>query len=280
MNTKKTIRTRRQKRIQNLLESEESKRDAELYQRISASGAHEWAQNKRELDPEKIWKQRQKLIWEQYSKEGSQEYFKSISYFSWFRLHCLISLLLLGLMWLMFQIKEPWAIQGQEWVRTAMTESIDFKKMEAWYAETFDGSPSFIPIWNGRDKEIQQASTTKLQKLFLPVDGHIVSSFSQEQKGVYLISDSNEVKALDTGRVIYSDRSEQLGWTVIIQHANQLKSIYANLAESPLQEDDWVEGGSVIGTALVDEQYQTPLLFFSVMKEEAYIDPAEVVTFD
>lgn len=70
-----------------------------------------------------------------------------------------------------------------------------------------------------------------------------------------------------------------LGTTVIIDHGNGLKSIYANLAKTPVvKKDDKVAMGAVIGavgdTAL-GETCEVSHLHFAMTKDDAPVDPCK-----
>lgn len=86
-----------------------------------------------------------------------------------------------------------------------------------------------------------------------------------------------KVVAAADGTVTDIMNDDLLGTTVVIDHGNGLKSIYANLAKTPVvKKDDKVAMGAVIGavgdTAL-GETCEVSHLHFAMTKEDAPADP-------
>ncbi|MNN94386.1 hypothetical protein D3C81_2129970 [compost metagenome] len=52
------------------------------------------------------------------------------------------------------------------------------------------------------------------------------------------------------------------------------------MSGTKLAADDWVQSGDAVGWLEETENASVPLLFFAIMKDKTYIDPAEVVSFD
>jgi murein DD-endopeptidase MepM/ murein hydrolase activator NlpD len=88
-----------------------------------------------------------------------------------------------------------------------------------------------------------------------------------------------KVVAAADGTVTDIINDDLLGTTVIIDHGNGLKSIYANLAKTPVvKKDDKVAMGAVIGavgdTAL-GETCEVSHLHFAMIKDDAPVDPCK-----
>ncbi len=86
-----------------------------------------------------------------------------------------------------------------------------------------------------------------------------------------------QVKAVADGTVekVYTDDS--MGTTVVIAHSGGLRSVYANLAESPtVAEGDAVAGGSVIGSVgstALSETGEVHHLHFAMSLNGSSVDP-------
>jgi murein DD-endopeptidase MepM/ murein hydrolase activator NlpD len=88
-----------------------------------------------------------------------------------------------------------------------------------------------------------------------------------------------KVMAAADGTVVDVITDDMLGTTVIIDHGKGLKSIYSNLAKTPVvKKGDKVAMGSVIGavgdTAL-GESAEATHLHFAMTKNDAPVDPSK-----
>ncbi|SHH75684.1 Peptidase family M23 [Sporobacter termitidis DSM 10068] len=136
------------------------------------------------------------------------------------------------------------------------------------------------------------AAMAKATSFVWPVVGDISVVFSQDElvynqtMGDWRTHNGMDISAAIGAKVmaaadgtvtdVYAD--DLLGTTVVIDHGNGLKSIYANLAKTPVvSEGDKVEMGSVIGavgdTAL-GETSQASHLHFAITKDDQPVDPA------
>ena len=125
-----------------------------------------------------------------------------------------------------------------------------------------------------------------------PVTGEIVSAFSVDElvynktmadwrthPAVDIASDiGTKVLAVAKGTVeeIYED--DLYGTTVVIDHGNGLKSVYANLAATPaVSAGDSVAMGAVIGAVgdtAIGESVEVAHLHFSMTENDSPIDPS------
>lgn len=92
-----------------------------------------------------------------------------------------------------------------------------------------------------------------------------------------------DVKAIADGVIedIYDDGL--MGMTVLIDHGNEIKSVYQSLDETiSIKTGDEITAGTVIGKAgksAVVEQYDNKyLLHFAMLENGAYKDPAEYIS--
>ncbi|MNC08499.1 Stage IV sporulation protein FB [compost metagenome] len=88
------------------------------------------------------------------------------------------------------------------------------------------------------------------------------------------------VKSVDTGRVLSVSKEAQGGIRVVVRHTGSITAEYGHLSGTRLSADDWVQSGDTVGWMQETENQAAPLLFFAIMKDKTYIDPAEVVSFD
>ena len=124
-----------------------------------------------------------------------------------------------------------------------------------------------------------------------PVNGAVIASFSVEtllydetmldwriHEGIDLAAEEGtRVLATAAGRVrdVYED--ELMGMTVVIDHGDDLVSVYSNLAsEVPVQVGDKVYTGDIIGgvgTTAAAESGRVPHLHFAMYQKDMPVDP-------
>lgn len=300
METKHNVRRRRQERIKSLLErsgdaasarfGDLQRRGPERDRRAAETGGFAAPEafdglfrddaDGRMDDPEYVWKQQQKHLAAQYRgayEEGGWNGFLSPRHML-FRM--IGAVVLFAAVWGLFQIDRPWAETAQEAVRRSLTEPLDFRRWQSWYEAHFDGFPSLIPAFDSRDDRAREASAADLLRSFhAPVEeAEVIAPFSPTHPGVVLKTPAAaRVYSVETGRVMFAGEMRQTGKTVIVQHAGGIRTIYGYLAATDLRENDWIEGGAVIGTAAEAPDGKNGLVYFSVQKDDQFLNPAELM---
>ena len=122
--------------------------------------------------------------------------------------------------------------------------------------ETTELEAKFVKEWEERERynlTSQAASVSALQELnlFRPTKGEIIRGFDPTN-GHYGV-DINEVAgesivSIHDGIVVFSDYTANDGFTIAVQHRENLISIYRNCYRLLKQVGDKVYGGEVIGT--------------------------------
>lgn len=126
-----------------------------------------------------------------------------------------------------------------------------------------------------------------------PVNGDILSAYSVDalaydvtmgdwrtHSGIDIgASVGTEVKAAASGVVSAVYKDDLLGTTVVIEHSDQLTSMYSNLAAIPtVKVGDSVSTGTIIGTVgktAIAEGGIAPHLHFSIQHAETAADPLD-----
>ena len=122
--------------------------------------------------------------------------------------------------------------------------------------ETTALEAEFVKNWEERERynlTSQAASVAALQELNLlrPTKGEIIKNFdpSKEHYGVDIAEVAGEnIMAIHDGVVVFSDYTANDGYTIVLQHRENLISIYRNCYRLLKQAGDKVYGGEVIGT--------------------------------
>jgi murein DD-endopeptidase MepM/ murein hydrolase activator NlpD len=123
----------------------------------------------------------------------------------------------------------------------------------------------------------------KKRILFKPVSGMIVNKFDPAKKhyAIDIVAKPNEpVNAVLDGVVILSSYSMETGNMVVIQHKDNLISIYKHLQTIPKPFGSVVKSGDAIGIVGNSGEYSTgPHLHFELWLDRTPVDPSLYITF-
>jgi len=237
-------------------------------------------------DPEEAWKRRMASWSGQPSSADSAGTGRTRLFPAWggFSLTSfIISAVLFALIWGVYQLDSAWARRAQSIIAAALQEPFETRRAAEWYESVFGGSPAWIPLWqNGTSgEEAQAVHSGRLSDFHAPVRGEVVSPFAESKQGVRIRTNADQpVLAAAEGRIVFSGYTSS-GWTVVIQHPDQVRTIYGWLKEVLVAENDWVEQGDPIAQGVAGpEPSREGELFFAVRAGDQYVDPAVVVKFD
>ncbi|GAB7386547.1 hypothetical protein BSNK01_03820 [Bacillaceae bacterium] len=194
-------------------------------------------------------------------------------------LRLVVSLLVLGLVYMIFQTNTPAAVRLQGFVKEVMERDFNFAGVAAWYRATFAQMPDILPTWVTPEpsREVTGSSLTYLS----PARGTVLVPFVQDGQGITVGTAKGEaVVAIAEGWVTYVGEKDHLGLTVVVRHRNGGESWYGRLAQTPLQKNDWVYPGDVIGQVSPGEEGDNGYFYFALKQKGKYVDPAGVIFFE
>jgi stage IV sporulation protein FA len=248
-----------------------------------------------EVDPELWWKEREKhgknnnVSWQglkgipqatNVQKEPTAHIFNFNKFIYGFIWRVVGAALLFAVAWGWIELELPGYEETNKWMVASVTRDMNFEAIEAWYGETFNGSPSFFPF-NQNDTDTKEvAALLTPQITTAPTQGKIIESFAKSGTGIKIAaSGGSPVSTIYTGRVQNVTQDEDGGVTILVQHPNQILTVYGGLAKSEVKPNDWVETGQIVGQ-LEASGDREGVLYFAALQDGKAIDPAEVVTFD
>ncbi|WP_370175803.1 M23 family metallopeptidase [Leeuwenhoekiella palythoae] len=130
----------------------------------------------------------------------------------------------------------------------------------------------------------EPASSTVSFSLFPPVKGSITEGFDAEEKhyGTDVVVPKNEaIKAVADGTVIFSEWTAETGYVIILDHGNDLLSVYKHNASLTKDQGDLVKAGEVIATAGSTGKFSTgPHLHFELWNSGYPVDPTNYISFE
>ncbi|WP_334076014.1 MULTISPECIES: M23 family metallopeptidase [Paenibacillus] len=239
-------------------------------------------------DPELLWK-RGKGRWNDKTEvfppggDGGDTERKRRSFGSSLWVRTVLSAILFAGIWGVDRFQPDWSLPIRAFVAQSLTQEMDFGAAEAWYEKIFGGPPTFIPIF--KHHEEQGLKVDAPNGFVPPIQGTLAEPFVLNLKGVEVIpgADSGggaEVKSIETGRVLNVTNDALTGTTVTVQHAEGYVSVYGHLEKLAVGKGDWVEGGDLLGTLPASLDDAHPTLYFALKKQDRYIDPTDVISFE
>ncbi|NKI23853.1 M23 family metallopeptidase [Paenibacillus dendritiformis] len=230
-------------------------------------------------DPERMWKASRRQWHERYGWE--QE--RNGGFWRSFRTRMVLSVLLFAAAFAIFRFPADWNEPARQWIGRSLTEEMDMRPIAAWYEQTFSGSPSFIPLFQGKRNDT--ASVQGGLSLHPPVKGTVLQPFDMNRNGIRIAAEtgtegSAEVVSVATGRVTEVNRRAEDDIQITVQHASGVVSIYGGLAASEVKVNDWLEEGEAVGTLGSPEGDRAAALYFALLRDGEYIDPTDVIAFD
>ena len=125
--------------------------------------------------------------------------------------------------------------------------------------------------------EEPEAENGETMQFIWPAVGKIVQNFSSnnpKSDGIDIeFEKSTEIHAVADGKVIYSASHSNFGNMVIIQHDNNIITVYAYLHTIFAKEGLSIKQNSVLGIADANEKKSVPTLHFEVRKTAKPADP-------
>jgi len=129
-----------------------------------------------------------------------------------------------------------------------------------------------------------ETATSKVNYvLFPPIKGEITQEFNPKEKhyAIDIVAPKDTpVKATADGTVIFSEWTVVTGYVLIIEHPNNLISVYKHNASLTKRQGDLVRAGEVVATVGNTGELTTgPHLHFELWSEGYAVDPTSYIDF-
>jgi len=119
--------------------------------------------------------------------------------------------------------------------------------------------------------------------LFPPVNGSISEAYNAKEKHFavdVVVAKDTPVKSTADGTVIFAEWTTQTGYVAIIEHSNDLISVYKHNASLTKQQGDLVKAGEVIALAGNTGELTTgPHLHFELWNKGYPVNPTNFIDF-
>lgn len=149
----------------------------------------------------------------------------------------------------------------------------------------------FTAAWEEREQynitsQVSNVAELKGLSLFRPTQGRIVRDFDEEEGhyGVDIEETPNEnILATNDGKVVMSDYTANGGYTIVLQHRENMISVYRNCYRLLKNVGDEVEKGEAIGTLGGDinenAENEKKFLHFEIWHRGKPLDPNTYIAF-
>jgi stage IV sporulation protein FA len=171
-------------------------------------------------------------------------------------------------------------VKAQKFIKHIYEDEFEFAAAKDWYENKFGKPLALLPkdkIQNSQ--EIEEAS----EVYAMPADGKVYETFSTNGKGIWIETGKEEsVETAKEGYIVYAGKKDELGYTVIIQHADEQESWYGDLKEidKSIKLYNYVESGTKLGKVSENEGGKTGKFYFAIKKDKNFIDPSKVIDID
>jgi len=159
-------------------------------------------------------------------------------------------------------------------VKGLMTKEFQFATVSNWYAEHFGEPLALLP---GEQKQTKVDGT----QYAVPAFGRVLESFEVNGQGVMVETESKaSVEAINEGFVIFAGTKENLGKTVILQHADGSESWYGNLGSISVKLYEFVQMEKEVGKVTDSADNSKGVFYFAIKQGDRFIDPIQVISFE
>jgi stage IV sporulation protein FA len=188
----------------------------------------------------------------------------------------LFSIILVLVVAILFKNPSPKLESARSIVKGTMESDFQFAAISDWYEKNFGSPLAIFPL----DQKEKKANPSDHQQYAVPASGKILEDFEANGQGIMIETGSNSsVEAMSEGIVNFIGQKDDLGKTVIIQHADGSESWYGHLEEISVNLYDFVDKGKEVGKVM-DNEKGKGTFYFAIKKGEHFIDPIQVISFE
>ncbi|WP_335380444.1 M23 family metallopeptidase [Neobacillus drentensis] len=165
-------------------------------------------------------------------------------------------------------------------VMKTMDQDFKFATVSNWYESKFGKPLALLPFF---DKDQVGKKEVVQSEFSVPAMGKILENFEKNGQGIMIETGKGaSVQAINGGNVVFAGVKEELGKTIIIQHADKTETWYGNLDEIKVNLYEYIEKREVVGTvsASTGDDKTKGKYYFAIKKGDDFIDPSQVIRFE
>lgn len=183
----------------------------------------------------------------------------------------LISILLVSVIAIIFQLNQKPFTIVQDKIGNVMEQEFKFATVSNWYETTF-GEP--LTFFTNKNNELVD-NTEVIQ-----TTGKVLENFETNGQGILIENDTTKVVSLEEGLVIYTGEKDGIGKTVIVQNIDGTETWYGKLDTISVSVYDEVKKGDVLAQSIPENNGDVGTYYLAMKKENEFIDPNQVILFE
>ncbi|QKE75985.1 M23 family metallopeptidase [Arthrobacter citreus] len=192
-----------------------------------------------------------------------------------FMFRSLLSAIIVLALAIILKSSSPIASQVRQGLSQVYNSEFQFASLQKWYEDRFGTPLAFLPQLNDKKGNVGNDNYA------VPASGKVLQSFKTDGQGILIQTEANQkVDSIKKGRVIFVGKKDNLGNTVIIQHADGSESWYGKLGSTNVKVYDEVDSKKVIGTVSTNDDGNLGTYYFAIKMGEKFIDPKQVIPFE
>ncbi len=175
--------------------------------------------------------------------------------------------------------RAPLDVQREAMLRAKRALDAEEERRSA-FARAFESStrPDYVAIYGAdtgpRDADMRLDFAAHKGRLFFPVAGRseVRKTNKYDVTGLELVTQlAAAVRSVAAGHVVFADRYDAYGLTVIVDHGDRYYSVYANLGGTDVRVGDMVAAGARVGTSPATAQSEP--VYFEIRRGAVPEDP-------
>lgn len=197
-----------------------------------------------------------------------------------FGMQVFFSVLLIGFAYLLFHSSLPLPSSWREMGQEVMSRDFNFDEVAAWYEARFGQIPTGLPVLTPHKPSVPATTSSQVQPWKLPKDWKVVKQYNPNSARIIIdVGETGQVLNTETGIVSYVGEKPGYNQTVIVQLAGGREVWYGNLETNRVQVNDYLKPGDLIGVAKKFSP-TSRYLYMGMKKQDAFIDPMDVISLD
>lgn len=176
--------------------------------------------------------------------------------------------------------RAPLDVQREAMTRARRALEAEDERRAA-FSRAFESSqrPDYVAIYGAdsgpRDTDATRSFAQQKGRLLFPVAGRaeVRKSSKHDVPAIELVTQAGAaVRSVAAGRVVFADRYDAYGLTVIVDHGDRYYSVYATLGGTELRAGDPVAAGARVGTAPTT-MGSGDTVYFEIRRGSSPLDP-------
>lgn len=194
----------------------------------------------------------------------------------WFLFRLLLSMCLVLIVAIIFRSTNPSLNSFKSFIKNSMKKDYQFVKISNWTSKTMGDMFSFSPM-----EFFKSSDGLNQNNDVIPVSGKVIESFKKNGKGITVETNRDKVvTAIQDGIIIFAGYEKNHGKTIIVQQSNQMNVWYGNLGSIKVNLYQHIASGDALGIVTNDSVSNRGEYYFAIEKDNKFLDPSKVITFE